>query len=276
MKEDGHSPPGLGRRWLDAADELGELFAPRFCASCRRYGQSMRGQKALCPLCTRLLALETLRVKTTLLPYSTCPVTTAGEYRQELARCLLAFKNSARTDLTPYLATALTRALNALCQDLTDRGTLHPRQRIYLVPIPSSRASLRRRGYQPAPEITGAARPALQKLQPDYRFTVLDALRPLYPGEKGNGVGGSRRSQKQLGKQERYLAKRNSLTLRQPALHWAGRYLDLTGSICLICDDVATTGASIAEAQRVLTDAGARVLGAAAVARVSLRNSPST
>lgn len=265
-----------GTKGACSLDELGELFAPRFCAVCRAYGESMRGRRALCPRCSRLLNIATLNVAMTQLTYAPCSVASAGEYEYELAHCLLSFKNSARTDLLPHLSSALARSLYFLCREVGIAQSAGKAATVHLVPIPSSRQSVRRRGFSPASEITRAASKLLPHLYPGVRFTVLDALRPLYPGEGATTlVGGRQGAQKQLGQQARYLRMQGSLRLRQPMLSWAGCYLDLRGSVCIICDDVATTGASIAEAYRVLSAAGACVVGAAAVARVERRSEQS-
>lgn len=264
---------GWGARGAHSLDELAELFAPRFCAACRSYGEPMRGRRALCLRCSRLLNIATLNLVMTELTYAPCPVASSGEYEYELAQCLLSFKNAARTDLLSYLSSALARSLVFLCQEVGLAQVAGKGASVYLVPVPSSRQSVGRRGFAPASEITRAASKLLPSTYPGVSFTVLEALRPLYAGE-GTEVltGRAKGSQKQLGQQARYWRMQGSLRVRQPALSWAGRYLDLSGRVCIICDDVATTGASIAEAYRVLSEAGACVVGAAAVARVQRRS----
>lgn len=63
------------------------------------------------------------------------------------------------------------------------------------------------------------------------------------------------------------------LTAQQRALNLSGAFrarAPLAGLTVLIVDDVVTTGSTILEAQRALEAAGARVLGAVALARVPL------
>lgn len=264
---------GWATRGGRSLDELAELFAPRFCAVCRSYGEPMRGRRALCPRCSRLLNIATLNLAMTELTYAPCPVASSGEYEYELAHCLLSFKNAARTDLVSHLGSALARSLTFLCQEVGLAQVAGKAASVYLIPIPSSRQSVGRRGFAPAFELTRAASKLLPSTYPEVSFTVLEALRPLYTGEGAKVLAGSAKgAQKQLGQQARYWRMQGSLRVRQPMLSWAGRYLDLSGRICIICDDVATTGASIAEAYRVLSEAGACVVGAAAVARVQRRS----
>lgn len=254
------------RLWGSFMGYLGEsteLFFPRVCASCWSYGESMGGTKVLCPLCDRLVRLATLAVEPTSVAYTDLPIYTAGRYEYELARCILAFKEGGRTDLTPYLVSALTRALATLVEEL-DVGVQPMGEPLYLVPLPSSKAATRRRGYAPAPLLAVALSRALR--EQNY-LRVLPALEPTPAWQRkirGDDIG----AQKTLGRYERWQAMHGKLCLGKPLLHAMGRYYSLRGISCVLVDDVVTTGASFAEAQRVLAAADAKVKGAIAVARV--------
>lgn len=248
-----------------------ELFLPRVCASCQAFGPSMVAAGALCPLCDRLVRLATLNLHSVILPGSELPVVSAGRYEHELGRCVLAYKDAGRTDLGPYLASALARAITALLQ--TQGEALELEETIYLVPLPSSQASVRRRGYAPAPLLAQATLPLLRF---PGQLRVLDALTqaPVW-ARAVEGVQGSR-AQKTLGMDERHRHMHGKLTLGKPALHSLGRHYCLEGAACLMIDDVLTTGASLQEGYRVLTGQGARVLGGATIAYVPKRQPHST
>lgn len=229
----------------------------------------MEGSGALCPLCDRLLRLATLAVEPTAAAYARLPIYTAGRYEYELARCILAFKDGGRTDLTPYLVSALNRSLLALVAGTGARSSGYP---LHLVPLPSSRAATRRRGYAPAPLLASALARAVQG-QLDLR--VLPLLEPV-PTWCRAAVGYRAGAQKTLSKYDRQRAMKGKLRLGQPLFHSLGRSYNVRGARCILVDDVVTTGASLAEAHRILREAGARVEGAIAVARVPRGGLPST
>lgn len=223
----------------------------------------MEGAGALCRLCDRLVRLATLAVEPTTVPFARLPIYTSGRYEHELARCVLAFKDGGRTDLTPYLVSALGRSLSALLGALSDQE--QPREPpLFLVPLPSSRAANQRRGYAPAPLL---ARALVKALRGSIDVQVLPALEQIPPWRRKLS-GDYRGAQKTLGRYDRQRAMQGKLRLSRPPLHVLGRYYTLQGIRCILLDDVVTTGASLAEAQRVLGAAGATVRGAVAVARV--------
>lgn len=246
---------------LGHLSQTAELFFPRVCASCWAFGRTMQGSGALCPLCDRLLRLATLAVEPTAVAYARLPIYTAGRYEYELARCILAFKDGGRTDLAPYLVSALNRSLLALLAGTGSRSSGRP---LHLVPLPSSRAATRRRGYAPAPLLASALVRAVRG-QVDVR--VLPVLEPV-PTWCRPGVGHRTGAQKTLSKYDRQRAMNGKLRLGQPLFHSLGRSYKLAGARCILVDDVVTTGASLAEAQRLLRQAGVLVEGAIAVARV--------
>lgn len=248
-----------------------ELFFPRVCASCQTYGPSMLASAALCPLCDRLVRLATLNLQAITLPGTQLPVVSAGRYEHELGRCVLAYKDAGRTDLSPYLASALARAVTCLLE--LSESELEPDETIYLVPLPSSRASVRRRGYAPAPLLARAVLPLLRYPAP---VKVADALAQVPAWKRGMCGAKGTQAQKTLGLEERHRQMQGKLTLGKSALHQLGRYYRLEGARCLLLDDVFTTGASLQEGYRVLTSQGATVLGGATIAYVPKRQPYST
>ncbi|CAH0179577.1 MULTISPECIES: ComF family protein [unclassified Arthrobacter] len=251
----------------EAAAEVLALALPVDCACCGAE------DLALCGACSRKLRLLTLR------PFRAeaqapalmdmdgsvlLPVVAAGAYRAELAQCLLSFKSHGQARLGAELARGLARALHAAAG---------PAQGLVLVPVPTSTAAFRKRGFSPVHLllrrlVRGHAIPgftvadALRKTMPPARSRMPPAL-PLLDwlraGRKADGYlsGG----QKGLGRGARARRVRGSMRTRSGP--WPAR---VVGRSCIIVDDVLTTGATLAEAARALRAAGAIVSGAVVVA----------
>jgi predicted amidophosphoribosyltransferase len=148
------------------------------------------------------------------------------------ARVLRALKEDGRTGLARALAPALAAAVAALDAP----GAV-------VVPVPSSRAALRRRGYRVAELLARRA-----------ELAPVRALRSVRTVADQRGLGRAQRRENVAG------------SLR------AVRGNVLTGRDVVIVDDVVTTGATLAEAARALRAAGARVVGAATVAATPRRS----
>lgn len=184
------------------------------------------------------------------------PVTAAGQYRSALARLILAYKNHNRTAVARPLQAALARSLHAAVGEVGERGAA---TQILLVPVPAKASSVRRRGYDPLDllldglarrgELPAGCRPARLV---GYRGATRSARLALT---------GSHRPQQQkgLGRAQRRANVRFAMTVRRT------RH-SISGAVCLVVDDVLTTGATISEVTRVLRLHGARVAGAAVVA----------
>ncbi|MEN2738023.1 phosphoribosyltransferase family protein [Microbacterium sp. X-17] len=144
-----------------------------------------------------------------------------------VARVVRALKEDGRTGLARTLAPALAAAADA-----AGRADA-------IVPIPSSRAAMRRRGYAVVELLTQrAGLPVDRLLLPDRRAS----------------------DQRRLGREARRVNVAGAFRGRPAA-----------GIRVLLTDDVATTGATLDEAARTLREAGAEVLGAAVVAATPRR-----
>ena len=254
-------------RTAEAAAEVLALALPVDCVCCGAE------DSVLCGACSRKLRLLTLR------PFRAeaqapalmdvdgsvlLPVVAAGSYRAELAQCLLSFKSHGQARLGAELARGLARALHAAAG---------PVQGLVLVPVPTSTAAFRTRGFSPVhlllrrlvrgkeiPEFTVAD--ALRKTVPPARsrmppaLPVLDRWRAGRTGDRFPPGG-----QKGLGRGARARRVRGSMRARSGL--WPAR---VEGRPCIIVDDVLTTGATLAEAARALRAAGAVVSGAVVVA----------
>ncbi|SDQ80353.1 ComF family protein [Microbacterium sp. cf332] len=205
-------------RWRDHLADALDFVMPVWCASCDEPGRI---------LCARCLAT---------LPQPECrqidglDVWSVTRYEAAAGRIVRALKEAGTTGLARPLGGALSQLLiGAGWCDLE------------LVPVPTSRAGLRRRGYA-VPDLlarrTGAPVRRLLRLQ----RRVAD--------------------QRRLGRADR---QRNV----------AGSFVAHPGDgPVVVLDDVVTTGATLLEARRALRAAGRDVLGAVVVADTPRRVSP--
>lgn len=243
------------RRLLRAADLLTEaaaevlaLAVPVECVCCGNE------DRAICSGCERQVRLLTR------LPFRAessapalmgtdgsvlLPVVAAGIYREELAQSVLSFKRHGQGPLTASLARALGRAIRAAVGGGGD---------IWLVPVPSSKAAYRKRGFTPV----------LLLLRHLHRHRVLDGLEchdVLRKIRSPAAATGSSSGQKGLNRGARASRVRGSMRVG-----WAAGGSGLAGRSCIIVDDVLTTGSTLAEAARALHQAGAVVRGAVVLA----------
>ncbi len=163
-------------------------------------------------------------------------------YDALLSHLVTAHKDHGAFGLAPVLAERLSLAAHAL---LTATGWAGP---VILVPVPSAAAAVRRRGYDAT---TVLARRASRRLRHEHRVLARRLLAQRRGVRDQAGLGAAARSANLDG----------ALRLRRGA---GRRWPD--GAAVVLVDDVVTTGASLAEAARVLEGAGFVVLGAATVA----------
>ena len=156
-------------------------------------------------------------------------------YDGPLPAVLHAFKESGRTHLAHALAGPLRAAI------ITAWHSLSPGEAVTFVSPPSTRQAHRSRGYVPLDVLT-------QRLN-------IRTARLLV-------AAGSRQDQSILGREERWQNLDGSLRVVKESI--AGRRI-------ILLDDVATTGATLHECARALTEAGATVLGAVVVAHTERR-----
>lgn len=165
------------------------------------------------------------------------PAWSGAPYVGVLRHLLPAYKDEGRTDLRPLLGAWLARALDtAVCSDPVVAECYSSRRPMYVVPAPSSPAARRARGRDPLRDLVITA------LGEDPTFTVLDAF------------GYARRVQDQAGLPSAQRAQNlgGALRVRRRAAD------QLHGRVCVLVDDVVTTGATLAESTRALRAAGVR------------------
>ena len=177
------------------------------------------------------------------------PVTaTTGPYGGRLQRLVSAHKEHQVLSLTPFFGERLAAAVRCL---LDASGS--PRHApVLLVPVPSTPAAVRARGYDATGAMTRRAARRLAAPSGD--------LGPVGNVRARHLLVASRRVQDQagLGAADRRANLAGSLRVvgARPA----------PGTLVVIVDDVVTTGSSLAEATRALRAAHIGVLGAATVA----------
>jgi len=181
------------------------------------------------------------------------PTWAAAAYAGPVRAALVAWKEHGRADLEPVLAPALAAAVAAALLGALEQApppSAAP-PGLLLVPAPSSARAVRARGRDVLADLARAGAAHL-------RTAGVDALAApvLGPARRVRDQAG-------LGAAEREHNLAGSLALR-PRAHVDGR-------VCVVVDDVVTTGATTTEAARALEAGGAVVVGAAAVAATPRR-----
>lgn len=162
---------------------------------------------------------------------------------------LKAFKEHELTALSGYLGRLLAPALREIAteffaSDTTETASPAPtakaavlsQPRVTLVPMPSSRANYVKRGFTPAKLLAAHANRLAGR-----PFVIRSLLRF-----------------------SRVVDDQSKLNIEQRRVNLAGSMTatrTLSGIRVLLFDDVVTTGATLLEAARALTEAGAEVLG---------------
>ncbi|WP_165582669.1 ComF family protein [Rothia aeria] len=225
----------------------------------------MPQRSGLCTDCSSRVQERLAQPYRPLVRYRLPPVLTAGSYEAEVTRTILAFKNAGRLDTLAELGEPLAAVVEAHLWAAYRTGLIAPGDTLHLVPAPSSPASVRRRGYSPARELADEAarrvraRSLARRL--GVRVSVAPVLRVRASWASFAGAGSSG-GQKGLSASERARRMRGMMRVSGAAP---------AGMLCLVCDDVLTTGATAVEAVRALRQAGILPLGVATLASVPLK-----
>lgn len=228
--------------------EVADLAMPRRCAGCGEPGV------LICALCA-LQVGDAARI----LPFRSVPdpcpegfpsAWSATAYSGVVRHLLPAYKDEGRTDLRPLLGAWLGRAFDvALHADPIVAEAFSSGRSTYVVPAPSSPAARRARGRDPLRDLVITA------MGEDAVFPVIDAF------------GYTRRVRDQAGLHSAQRARNLQGAVR--VRRQAGQVL--SGQVCVLADDVVTTGATLAESARAL-----RAAGVAQVIAVTLAATPRT
>lgn len=228
---------------LAALQAVCDLALPRACAGCAARGC------ALCKSCRDKLdaagRAEAFGTEPTPCPPGFPPTWSQTTYDGVVAELLRAFKDGGRRDLGPRLAALLRGALAELVLgDPHCRHAILAGEQLVVCPVPSRPESVRERGREPTAEL---ARNAVRGTR---RLAVHKLLR----------VAGHGRDQVGLGAVERSVNVQGTMRLTAVA-----RGL-VPGRVCVVVDDIVTTGSTLVEARTTLSAAGAGHVAAATVA----------
>lgn len=268
------------RPLLDALGTLLDLVLPEWCAGCGR--QPGR----LCATCVGRLAVAAAPATPDPVPRGLPPTWAVAPYDGPVRAALLAFKERGRLVLAGPLGAALARSLSAAAAHAP------PGAVVAVVPVPSSRAALRQRGYDPLGRVVRVALgvwsrsrvPGVRAGPPPGSAAVRSAGRSV---GRSADLSGARSGGWSVGRSAEHAWLVYAPVLRhvrpvadQAGLDAAARTANLSGALAVpagavravagravvVVDDVLTTGATLTEATRALRAAGARVVGAAVVA----------
>ncbi|NNM46327.1 ComF family protein [Knoellia koreensis] len=249
--------PGMHAPLTQSLRALAELALPSSCAACREPGP---GVCARCSADARdaLWAGGPRWSSPDPRPPGLPPVTSTGRYAGALARLVAAAKDDDRRDLVPVLGDLLGEAVDAaLLQWPAAQAAWRDRAGpVLVVPVPSSRAARRRRGDAP---MTLLAAHAVCDYAPT-EVMLTDLLRPRRRVADQAGLSATQRAV-------------NLEHSMQVASRWQHA---VPGALCLVVDDVLTTGATLVEAARALRRAGASEVRCAVVCATQRRGGATT
>jgi predicted amidophosphoribosyltransferase len=192
-------------------------------------------------------------------PYGLPPVWTADVFDGAMRSLVLAYKQDGCWPAVRPLIAALSQTVELAVHSVAPSVPFPVP--VLLVPVPSSRAALRRRGHH---HVTSLCRRATRRRAGAERVANAGA-------EPGGGCGPNvlvapllrvRRQvadQRGLGAEDRRRNLEGSMDCRPVPARLVGR-------ACLVVDDVVTTGSTALEATRALQAAGLQVVGVVALA----------
>ncbi len=237
---------------------LADLIVPLSCAGCGGRGASV------CRACAAELRgpafLAVAGPMATPRRRGLPPCLAAAHYGGRVRPLLLAYKERGRVDAARPLGAALARAVARALPAASGGPTgvwvpSPPAPAVVLVPVPSTAAARRRRGFDHLALLCSAAAAVLRRH--GHRVHVAPVLRAVRRLADQAGLGATARAANLAG----------AFELANPA-RAARRAALPAGARVIVIDDVLTTGATVAEAVRALRAASVRTAAVAVVAVV--------
>ncbi|MFJ4337207.1 ComF family protein [Streptomyces sp. NPDC088915] len=221
--------------------EIAGLVLPVACGGCGR------PRTELCPECAEALTgTGPRRVRPAPEPAGLPVVHAAAPYADAVREVLLAHKERGALALAGPLGGALAGAVEAAAGAVTGPGG----GPLLLVPVPSSRRSVRARGHDPTRRIALAAAARLRRAGRDARVVPVLRQRRYVADQAGLGARG--RLANLSGALEVVPGGARLLATGPAAGRTAGRGAGPAAGTVVLVDDLMTTGASLAEAARAL------------------------
>ncbi|MFE5515329.1 ComF family protein [Streptomyces sp. NPDC056529] len=221
--------------------EIAGLVLPVACGGCGR------PRTELCPECAEeLTGTGPCRVRPEPEPAGLPAVHAAAPYAGAVREVLLAHKERGALALAGPLGGALAGAVEAAAGAVAGPGG----GPLLLVPVPSSRRSVRARGHDPTRRIALAAAARLRRTGRDARVAPVLRQRRYVADQAGLGARG--RLANLSGALEVVPGGARLLTVGSTTGNAAGRTAGPAAGTVVLVDDLMTTGASLAEAARAL------------------------
>lgn len=279
----GPIPTGLGatgprrqgsptRLLLDAGTELARVLLPVACPGCGRLDVRW------CDDCAAPFATMPVRVESgvprldRLDGVAPLPVWALARYEGVVRGTVVAWKDRGRADLDRLLVPAVRVAARALATTIVEASSGRP---VLVVPAPSTAAARRQRARD---HVRPLARAVAEGLAATGATTVMAPVLRRRGRHDQVGLGSrARGGNVALRVDDRALLRARAHAGRRatetPPNRWEPRARLLPAvtargerPLCLLVDDVVTTGATLAAAERALEARGADVLGALVLA----------
>jgi predicted amidophosphoribosyltransferase len=230
-------------------DAVRDLLLGSFCVGCARPG------RLLCTTCDALLDPRPAPAWPLPCPPGLSEPWAAMSYDGTVRAMILGHKERRLLGLARPLGELLASAVAAALADLvptSDRSVP-----VLLVPVPSRATTVRQRGHEPTTSLVRVAAAGLTAAGRPTRCVSLLRTRGGLADQSG------------LGAEARQLNLAGAFRTHAPALRALARSGERFHVV--VCDDVLTTGATAAEAQRALRSVGLAPVAAVAVAATRRR-----
>jgi predicted amidophosphoribosyltransferase len=261
------SPTPLAGLLGDACRSVQSLIGLALPVDCAGCGTA---DVALCPGCRAALLPGSGPLEVLPSPIG-LPAYAAVAYGGAPGRIVVAWKERGRHDLARPLGQALAVALGGLLRHVDDACAgdgVSSAEPVFIIPVPSSRGARRRRGEDTVRRLAlwAAARVRREALAAGGRNGA-----PLVGGRHRVRVLPALRLVRAVGDQAELSAAARRSNLAGALAVRPGAVPVVRGRLCVVVDDVLTTGATLTEAARALEAAGAHVAGVATVCVTRLR-----